>query len=98
MTSLTIDLPPEIYDKLAATAQQEHKPVELLAQEWLAERSTAVAQINEREQTLAVLRQAGLLIESSPTQHKPLSSEEKASVAEQVPQGRRLSEIVIEER
>ena len=105
MTALRIELPSEVYERLATTAQQQQKPIEELAGEWLTERSTVAPPSvatpnNERERVRAALRAAGLLVEPSPeaVQKKPLTPEERARLAAQVPPGRPLSEIIIEER
>lgn len=73
MTTLTIDLPPDVYARLRATAQQEQKPVEEVARaalvaRWSQSRSApdAPAPAGERERLIAVLQQANLLAESGP--------------------------------
>src|SRR5215212_12247695 len=75
MTILTIDVPSGVYERLRAIAEQQGKPIEIVAREWLAEKS-AVAEpvVSEREQLRAALRAVGKLTE--------LSQEEKQLAAQ----------------
>lgn len=67
MTILTIDLPVDLYERLRATAEEQGKPVEALALEWLAERSAPTTQpMTDRERARAALRAVGLLAGISP--------------------------------
>ena len=66
MTTLTIELPPDLYDRLRAEAERNGKPAQVIAQEWLAERLTIPAPISDRERSREVLRAAGLLTELGP--------------------------------
>ena len=79
MTTLTLDLPTELYERLSAEAERLGKPVATVAQDWLVERleeappATPVmaempspAPMSDRDRTTEVLRAAGLLAEPSP--------------------------------
>jgi len=75
MTTLTIDLPSSVYERLRSIAKQQGKPIEIIAREWLAEKTASSAQVlSERELLLAALRAAGKLTE--------LSQEEKQLAAQ----------------
>jgi len=73
MTTLTLTLPAELYERLRVVAIQQGQPVEEIAQAWLAEQSAQArpelpppALPGEHERATAVLRDAGLLMESGP--------------------------------
>ena len=77
MTALTLELPPELYDRLRAEAERLGHPVEAVAQGWLAERLVAIggqtdaappatAPMSDRDRATEALRAAGLLTELSP--------------------------------
>jgi hypothetical protein len=73
MTTVTIDLPASVYERLHVVAQQQHTTIETIVQEWLAEKSAADLILSDRDRAIAALRAAGLLTE--------LSKEEKARAA-----------------
>jgi hypothetical protein len=60
MSQLTIDLQPEVFERLRREAARTGRPIELLASELLAERLPPEAQ-DERERAREVLRAAGLM-------------------------------------
>jgi len=61
MTTITVDLPPDIYRKLQEQAQRSGKPPELVVREWLAERLAAPQALSsDRERAREALRAAGL--------------------------------------
>jgi hypothetical protein len=109
MTTLTIDIPTELYERLRAIASQQGKPVEEVAQAWLVEHSAHArtdlppqAPPGERERAIAVLRDAGLLAESGPelkarAARSKLTLEEARAILDRAG-GRPLSEIIIEMR
>src|SRR5436190_3159675 len=66
MTTLTIELPPDLYERLRKEAQQAGRPVEALIEEWLARHFPPPAPGGERERAREVLRAAGLLTELGP--------------------------------
>ncbi|MGB9889856.1 MAG: hypothetical protein ACPLTQ_09335 [Anaerolineae bacterium] len=63
MTTLTLQLPHQLYQQLCEQADRLGKPPQLLVQEWLAERlgGFALETDNERAKVKAALRVAGLL-------------------------------------
>ncbi len=104
MTTLTIDLPWEVYERLQAAAEDQGKPIEALASEWLAEKSepTEPPRPAEREHLRAALRAAGLLAELSPDEKRlaaqsTLTLEEARAILDRVG-GKPLSEIILEMR
>lgn len=69
MTTLTIDLPAELYTHIHTMAAQQNKAVEDLVREWLlaqAHVNVSPAPVDERERAIATLQAAGLLAESGP--------------------------------
>jgi predicted transcriptional regulator len=104
MTTLTIDLSPEVYERLRAEAERSRQSAEAIVQQWLAERlNTATPTApDERERTREVLRAAGLLAELSPALRKRAESStatlEEVSAALERAGGKSLSEIVLEQR
>jgi len=102
MTSLTIDLPSEVLERLSAEAVRAGKPVTVLASEWLIERLVPVPPKSERERAREMLRAAGLLTEPTPAMHT-IAAQSTATLAEVQASfarigGQPLSEIVIEQR
>lgn len=100
MTTLTLELPPELYERLHSEAQRAGQPVEELVAAWVVERLPPP--LSEREQMIAALRAAGLLAEPTDAM-KALAAEstatlEEVSAALSRPGGRPLSEIIIEQR
>ncbi len=102
MTTLTLELSPELYERLRAEAEKLGKPAQDLAREWLAERLTAPAQMSERERLREALRAAGLLAEPSPEMKKRAARStatlEEVQAAFARGSGKPLSEIVLEQR
>ena len=101
MTTLTIDLPTDVYERLRAAAEQQHVTVESIAQEWLTERSAAT-KTSERERLRAALRAAGRLGELSPEEklraaQSTLTLEEARAILDRAG-GKPLSEIILEMR
>ena len=101
MTTLTIDLPSDILERLQAEAARTGKRVEELASELLTERMP-VPVASERERAREVLRAAGLLTELGPELKqraaRSTASLEEVSAALSRAGGKPLSEIVIEQR
>jgi predicted transcriptional regulator len=103
MTTLTLELPPEVYHRLHEAADRLGKPPQVVAQEWLIERLSVplLAPDSEREQVRRALRAAGLLVERSPHLYRPVDQQVRledveASLARVG--GKPLSEIVLEQR
>ncbi len=111
MTTLTLDLPPDVYQRLHREADRVGQAVELLATEWLMERARQVPARNdlpppappsERERARAVLHEAGLLTELGPELKR--RAEQSTATLEEVQAafaragGKPLSEIIIEMR
>jgi len=63
MTTLILELQPDLYDRLAQEAARPGQPVEKLVEEWLERRFPQPAPAGEHERAIAVLRGAGLLTE-----------------------------------
>ncbi len=102
MTTLTIELQPELYARLVHEAGLLGRPVELLVADWLARRFPAQGPADEREQAIGALRAAGLLTELGPelkqqAAQATLTTEELLSVGARAG-GQPLSEIVLEQR
>jgi len=104
MTTITVDLPPDIYRKLQEQAQRSGKPPELVAREWLAERLAAPqAPLSERERAREALRAAGLLVEFSEEEQARAKAAvtmtlEEIQAAFARAGGKPLSEIILEQR
>ncbi len=103
MTTLTLELPPELYERLRAEADRLGKPAPVVARELLAERlPPPPAPPGERERTRAVLRAAGLLAELSPEEKERAAQStatlEEVSAALDRAGGKPLSEIILEMR
>ena len=109
MTTLTIELPLEVYQRLQHEATRVGTPTEELAQGWLVERLTPArpdlsppAPPGERERATEILRAAGLLTELSPEEkvraaQADLTLEEARAILDRAG-GKPLSEIIIEMR
>ena len=65
MTQLTLDLPPDLYERLRAEAERVGQPPAAVAQAWLAERLPETPR-SGRERGRALLLAAGLLAEPGP--------------------------------
>lgn len=101
MTSLNIELPPELYDRLRQEAERSGKPADDLAREWLAER-LGKPEKSERELATEALRRAGLLTELSPKEkeraRRSTATLEEVRASLDRAGGKPLSEIVLEQR
>ncbi|MDQ2998300.1 MAG: hypothetical protein M3R61_14780 [Chloroflexota bacterium] len=109
MTTLTNDLPADVYARIHTAAAQQGKLVEDVAREWLAAQSAQAhadlppaAPVGERERAIAVLREAGLLAESGPelkarAARSTLSLEEARLILDRAG-GQPLSELILELR
>ncbi len=112
MTTLTLDLPTDLYERLRAEAERLGKPVATVAQEWLAERldtptpapreDAAPESLSDRDRSTAALRAAGLLTELGPEMKKRAARStatlEQVSAALDRAGGKPLSEIILEMR
>src|SRR5215207_2476054 len=102
MTTLTVDLPNSVYERLRAVAQQQQTTIETVVQEWLVEKSASEQPLSEREQAIAALRAAGLLTELSPEEKARAAAStatlEEVSAVLARGGGPSLSEIVLEMR
>lgn len=93
-----------VYERLRAAAEAQGKPIELLAREWLDEKSAALAPhaLPEREQLRAALRAAGLLAAPSSemlrlADESTLTLDEARTILDRAG-GAPLSEIILEMR
>jgi hypothetical protein len=103
MTTLTLELSPEAYQRLHEAATRLGKPPQVVAQEWLIERLSVPmpAPDSARENVRRALRASGLLAE--PILHLPRHIDRlvrledvEASLARVG--GKPLSEIILEQR
>jgi predicted transcriptional regulator len=104
MATLTLELPPDLYDRLHTEANRLGKPVPIVAQELLSERlATPIeAAKSEQERGMAALRAAGLLAEPSAEMKKlaeqsTMTLEEARAVLDRSG-GQPLSELILEMR
>lgn len=102
MSALTIELPPDLYDRLRDEALRQGKPPEDVAGAWLAERLASAAPLNDRERSIAAVRAAGLLVEPDVAMRAraaqaTMTLEEVRAALDRLG-GRPLSEIIIEQR
>ena len=101
MSQLTIDVRPDVLERLRREATRTGKPIEKVASELLEER-LSTAPVTERERARDVLRAAGLLTELGPELKQraaqSTASLEEVSAALSRAGGKPLSEIVIEQR
>ncbi len=106
MTTLTLEVPADVYERLHAEARQRGTTVEVVAETWLAERAptpqTTPAEPTERERAIAALRAAGLLTELSPEEKaragRSTATLDDVSAALERGGGQPLSEIITEMR
>ncbi len=111
MTTLTLDLAPDVYHRLHQEADRVGRSVEALAADWLTEHVPPSAPRDdvpppappgERERAREVLRAAGLLTELGPEEKeraaRSTATLEEVQAAFARAGGKPLSEIVIEMR
>lgn len=102
MTSLKIELSPDLYERLRQEAEKTGRPADDLAREWLAERLEKPEKKSERDLATEALRRAGLLTELGPEGKKraarSTASLEEVSAALDRAGGKPLSEIILEMR
>lgn len=103
MTTLTLELPPEVYRRLHEEADRLGKPPQIIVQEWLVERLTSPAPTpgSDREKAQQALRAAGLLVNPSPdlrVRVGPTVHLEDVEAALARAGGKPLSKIVLEQR
>jgi hypothetical protein len=111
MTTLTLNLPPDVYQRLHQEADRSGQAAEEIASTWLTERVREVparddvpppAPAGERERVRVVMREAGLLTELGPELKR--RAEQSTATLEEVQAafaragGKPLSEIVDEMR
>lgn len=104
MTTLTLEVPSNLYQRLSEEANRLGKSPQLIAQELLVERLTTLkpALETEREKVSHILREAGLLSELGPTLRQRAEAatatlEEVRNALDQA-SSKPLSEIVLEQR
>ena len=103
MTTLTLELPPEVYRRLHEEADRLGKPPQAVVQEWLMERLSVppLEASSEREKVRQVLRAAGLLVEQLP--HLPQRMDRQVGLEDVAASlarvgGTPLSDIVLAQR
>jgi hypothetical protein len=103
MTTLTLDLSPNLYERLRTEAERLGKPAATVAQEWLAERLPSPSTpLTDHDRATEALRAAGLLVEPTPeeiawAETVTVTLEEVSADLDRAG-GRPLSEIVLEQR
>lgn len=100
MTTLTVDLPSDLYERLHAEATRTGRPIEHLVETYIA--AGLVQPKSERERAIDVLRAAGLLAEPS-AEMKARAAQATMTLAEVQAAldrvgGKPLSEFIIEQR
>lgn len=104
MTTVTLELPPDVYRRLHDAAARVGKPVETVAQELLTEQLAVAAPIpmSDRERAAEALRAAGLLTELSPEEKqraaRSTTTLEEVQAALDRAGGKPLSELILEMR
>lgn len=102
MTTLLLELPPELYERLSQEAEEMGGSVQLVAQRLLEEQLGLAPALSERERVSQALRNAGLLAELGQDMleraRNSTASLEEVQAALDASEGRPLSEIVIEMR
>jgi hypothetical protein len=100
MTTLTVDLPADLYERLHAEATRTGRPIEHLVETYIA--AGLVQPKSERERAIDVLRAAGLLAEPSAEMKaraaQATATLEEVSAALSRAGGQPLSEFIIEQR
>ena len=102
MTTLTLELPPDLFERVRKEAEQDKKPIETVIEELLVQRFPPPAPASERERAREVLRAAGLLMEPTP-EMLAIAAESTATLDEVQAAfarigGKPLSDIAIEQR
>ncbi len=100
MTTLTLNLPNDVYQRLTTTAERLGKPLQIVAEEWLATLQPPPA-MNERERGREILRAVGLLTELGPELKKRADSTISLDYVREAltrAEGPSLSDIVLEQR
>lgn len=104
MTTLTIDVPVDVYERLRAAAESQGKPVESLVLDWLTEKSATSESVapSERDRLRIALRKAGMLAEPSDemlrlAEESTLTLDEARAILDRVG-GTPLSEVILEMR
>jgi predicted transcriptional regulator len=103
MTTLTMELPPEVYRRVYEEAERLGKTPQAVVQDWLAERlaSSAPAPVGDREKARQALQDAGLLTGLSPNLRRLADATvrlEDIQAALKRAGGKSLSEIVLDQR
>jgi hypothetical protein len=103
MTTLTLELAPEVYRRLHEEADRLGKPPQVVVQEWLIERLSAPLPRadSERENVRQALRAAGLLVEQYPRLRKRVDQDVRLEdVAASLARvgGKPLSDIILAQR
>lgn len=100
MTTVVIDIPKELYQRIAHEAQQQQLPIDTVIRTWLTERSASPSHTKDLWNIRATLQAAGLLVEQPHRTHaaRPLSPEERSHMVQHIPPGTALSTLILEER
>ena len=102
MTTITLDLAPDLFARLRAEAARQGKPAQALAQEWLVERLAASPPDGERARVRSALRAAGLLDTLTPEELERAARSDatldEVSAALDRSAGEPLSAIVLAQR
>ncbi len=106
MATLTLDLTPELYERLRLEAERRGTSAQEIAREWLAERLTPAvpSPLSDRDRATEALRTAGLLVEEPLGPYLRELAESSTATLEEVSAdleragGKPLSEIVLEQR
>jgi hypothetical protein len=97
MAPLTLEVSPDLLQRLQQEAARMGQSTEVLAEIWLVERLQPSTP--NQDQLRTALKAGGLtLAEPLAEGPAPLSPEARAALAREVPPGRPLSEIISEER
>ena len=102
MTTLLLELPPELYERLSQEAEEMGGSVQLVAQRLLEEQLGLAPAVSERERVTQALRNAGPLAELGQDMleraRKSTASLEEGQAALEACAGKPRSEIVIDIR
>ncbi len=104
MTTLTLEVPPNLYRQLSIEANRQDKSPQVVVQELLAKQLTTLkpAVEDEREKVRWILEEAGLLAELSPELHRRAEASTATLKEVRVTLDRAgdkpLSEIALEQR